>query len=737
MKALRADERVKPHHLKRLALVYVRQSTAQQVRVNQESTRRQYALEEQALQLGWSRELIRTIDADLAVSGSLAGERDGFRELLDEVAHGRVGAVLGLEVSRLARNTVEWFQLLDWCRSTDTLLVEGEQIYSPLRHDDSLVLGIKGTMSEAESCLIRERMRGGLRSKASRGELYHHVPIGFVRDGKSVIKDPDRQVRHAIEAVFRHFRQQGSARQAVQALLAAGWKMPSRPPGQRGAVKWSATTYDRVMAILRNPAMGGGYVYGRQRTERVLDEQDRVRRVTRRVPREEWQVLIEEHHEGYVSWSEWEAIQERLSANTTAKGGRGAAREGPALLAGRALCGHCGRYLQVRYGKGWWSYFCPKRAERSGRDGGCQSVGGKRVDRWVAGELLATGQQAGAEAAARAWEQRRAQEREALRSQRLEVERCAYEERLAARRYSRVDPDNRLVAGTLEKQWERALQASEQARAHLERARRALPERPPLERLETLGSDLRAVWEAECVSDRDRKRLLHCLVENVTLSVDREARTVRMVLHWYGGGVAEHALDTWTRARRAARDSRGTVELVRNLSEHHGDATTAQVLNRQRRTTARGLPFTRGRVASLRQRHGIPGYRKRPPEEGASVLGVMEAARQLEVSTGTLYRWIREGLVPAERVTAGAPYRIRLTEELRQRFCDEVPDQFVPLREAMRLLGVTRQRIWQRIRDRELESKHVRRGKVKGLYVRVEVEEAAGPCLPGLGLQED
>ncbi len=728
-----ANERVKPHHLKRMALVYVRQSTVQQVRMNRESTRRQYALGGQALRLGWSEELIRTIDADLAVSGSLAGERGGFSELLDEVAHGRVGAVFGLEVSRLARNTVEWFQLLDWSRATDTLLVEGGEIYSPVRHDDNLVLGIKGTMSEAEAYLIRERMRGGLQNKASRGELYHHVPIGFVLDGKSLVKDPDQQVRHAVEAVFRHFRQQGSARQAVQTLLAAGQKMPSRLPGKHGQVKWSETTYDRVVTILRNPAMGGAYVYGRQRTERVLDEEDRVRRVTKRVPREEWQVLIEDHHAGYVTWSEWEAIQEQLSANTTAKGRTGAVREGPALLAGRALCGECGRYLQVRYGKDWWSYFCPKRVERTGRDGGCMTVGGKRVDRWVAGELLATGQEAGAEAVAHAWEQRRAQEQEALRSQKLEVERCAYEERLAARRYSRVDPDNRLVAGTLEKQWERALKASEQARAHLEQARRALPERPPLERLETLGADLREVWEAECVSDRDRKRLLHCLVENVTLSVDREAKTVRMVLHWYGGGVDEHTMNAWTRARRAPRDSRGTVELVRNLTEHHSDAMTAKVLNSQKRTTARGLPFTRGRVASLRQRHGIPGYRKKPTEKGASVLSVEEAAQQLGVSPGTMYRWIREGLVPAERVTAGAPYRIRLTDELRQRFCDEVPDNFVPLREAMRLLGVTRQRIWQRIRDKELESKHVRRGKVKGLYVRLEAGAATGPCLPGMG----
>ena len=437
-----AREKVSARHLERRALIYVRQSTPGQVVSNRESTNRQYALANDARALGWRDDLIETIDADQGRSGSQAGERKGFARLQDEVAHGRAGAVFGLEVSRLARNSVEWFQLLDWCRMTDTLLVEGEQIYAPARHDDSLVLGIKGTLSEAEAFLIRERLQGGIRNKASRGELYHHIPVGYVRDGSSLRKDPDRQVQNAIETVFRCFREHGSARQAIQALRDAGVRLPSRRR-QSDGVEWAEPTYERVRSILSNPAMGGAYAYGRQRTERIVDDDDQVKRIIRRVAREDWQVLLEEHHEGYVSWPAWLEVQGRLQANASGSEMGAAIREGKALLQGCAVCGHCGRSMRVAYGKAW-SYVCAsKSAEHEHRS--CMTVGGKRIDALVAGKFLEAVSASGIEAAAQAFEQQQQHEQAALHTLQLEVERCSYEASLAERRYRKVDPDNRLV----------------------------------------------------------------------------------------------------------------------------------------------------------------------------------------------------------------------------------------------------------------------------------------------------
>ena len=724
-------EKIKPHHLARNAVIYVRQSTPGQVMSNRESSDRQYALADQARELGWRPNQIDTIDTDQGVSGSFAGEREGFARLQDEIAHGRVGAVFGLEVSRLARNSVEWFQLLDWCRTTDTLLVEGRQVYAPARHDDSLVLSIKGALSETETFLIVARMRGGLQNKAARGELYHMVPIGYVRDGASLRKDPDRQIQNAIEAVFSSFREQGSARRTTQALCDAGQKLPGwRRSGAE--ITWSEASYSRVMAILNNPLMGGAYVYGRQRTERVLDDNDRLRKVTRRVAREDWQVLIEDHHEGYVSWTEWLDIQERLSQNARRRGHSGAVREGKALLQGRVVCGHCGRSLQVGYGKGL-SYHCPSRSDGSGR-GGCMRVGGKRIDDLVAREVLEAASPSGVEAAARAFELQESREQEALRGLQLEVERCDYEASLAERRYRKIDPDNRLVADTLERDWETALRALAEARAVLDRARDRRPALPPLERLNELGKRLLDVWTAACVTPRDRKRLLACLVEEVMLSIDRETAEIQIILRWNGGRIDEHKLPLQQRTPAVPSDDVDTVELVRRLAEHYPDGRTAVVLNKQGRQTAQGKPFTAQRVARMRCRHRIPAHKRCVPDNEAPIMSITEAARELRTTEGTLYRWVREGLLPAEQMTPGAPYRIRMTEELSQRFSDEPPEGFVSLFAAMRLLGVSRQRIWQRIRDGELESRHIRHGPVKGLYVRLS--EDPPPLLAKMG-QED
>ena len=373
---------IEKSHLGRKALVYVRQSTPGQVLAHRESTRLQYQLRDAARKLGWGPERIDTIDEDLGVSGSGEVQRDGFERLTLAVARGEVGAVFGLEASRLSRNEVDWFQLLRWLRSTHTLLVVKGQVYDPGSGDDALTLGLQGTISAAEVYNSRWRMEQGQLSKAQRGQLYGSVPTGYVREGDGLRKDPDPQVRHAIGRVFELFGELGTARQVVQALREEGTKLPSQVRNRR-PLEWREAGYSRVYKVLTNPLMGGAYVWGRQRTEVKLDQHDQPRKKVRRLEQGQWRVLLEGHHEGYVSWEEWQAVQTRLKANSPAA--RGAPREGPALLQRLAVCGECGRVLQVRYGSGR-SYVC--RPSRSGASrGGCLSVGGKRLDE-VAAELF-------------------------------------------------------------------------------------------------------------------------------------------------------------------------------------------------------------------------------------------------------------------------------------------------------------------------------------------------------------
>ena len=704
-------DKITSRHRERLAVVYVRQSTLRQVRENRESTDRQYGLQERARALGWPAERIVTIDADLGVSGAQPGVRKGFERLKAEVAHGRVGAVLGLEVSRLARNAVDWFQLLDSCRTTDTLLIEDEQVYAPARHDDSLVLAIKGSLSESENFLIRARLRGGAVNKAARGEMYHHLPVGFLREGNRVIKDPDERIQHAIETVFQRFQEHGSARQATCMLREDGVQLPSRRHTS-AAVEWAEATYSRVVTILHNPMMGGAYAYGRFRKRRMLDANDQLRQVTRRVARADWQVLIEDHHEGYVSWQAWLEIQERMAANHQA----GAVREGRALLQGLAVCGHCGRALAVKYSKAW-SYHCQPPMEKT--RGSCLHLGGVRIDALVEQAFLDAVAPAGVEAAREAERQLQSQAEAGLRSLRLEVERCRYDAGLAERRYRKIDPDNRLVAGTLERDWEAALHALEAARAVLQRAEQARPAVPDPARLAALGERLERLWQAPGVTARDRKRLLACLAEEVLLQIDRDAGLVRIVLRWRGGLVDEFDLPLQQRRNAPVQDDRDTVELVRCLARQYNDSETAGMLNQRGRRTARGLPFSRDRVRRLRISHDIPAFAPSAGDREAPVLSVAAAARALQTSATTLYRWIRAGLVASEQDAPGTPCRIRLTESLRRGFCDTPPAGYVPVHTAMKRLGVTRQRIWQRVRDGELEACHIRHGAVRGLYVRL------------------
>ena len=707
--------KITPHHLERLAVVYVRQSTPMQVRAHQESTLRQYALGERAQEFGWPAVRIRTIDADLGTGAGekVQGKRDGFRELCALIARDQVGGVFGIEVSRLARNTIEWFQLLDLCRRHDTVLIEDSHIYCPSRDDDSLVLGIKGTVSAAELSLIRARMEGGKRNKALRGALYSsRIPIGFVRDGETLRKDPDARIQAAIATVFARFRQAGSARQATMLLQEAGEDIPRRQ--QPGAlVEWGSARYEQVNRILTSPAMGGAYAYG---FKRGVGHGAPLRPVLER-----WDILIPEKHEGYVSWPEWLAVQEQLARNHRSPDGARGAREGRALLQGLTVCGGCGLSMSVSYNRTGWVYGCNKR-DAARRRGGCWSAGGKRIDAAVGRLFLDAITPAGLEAARQAARDGAERERGALRRWELDLEHCRYQVGLAERRYRQVDPDNRLIAATLERDWELALRTEKAAGDALEAARARQPAVPDPALLDGLGASLSRVWERAAM--RDRKRLLACLVDEVTIEVARDAREITTTVHWHGGHIDEFVLPMLSGKPTPRRDDRSTVELVRNLSCFYTDREIAKILTRQGRRTAHGLDFSVALVGNLRRRRGIAPYRPERDGEAPLLMGVGDVAAEIGVSDDTLYRWIRQGLVPvAQPDIAGAPVRIRMTPALRERFRTAAPEGFVPLAMAIDRLRVTRQTVWERIKAGELDSCHVTHGKRRGLYVRLPVED--------------
>ena len=711
-------DRITAEQLSRHALVYVRQSTPRQVLEHRESTQRQYALEQRAREFGWPEDRIETVDGDLGMTGSVAGLRRGFDQLCRRIALGGVGAVFGIEVSRLARNTLEWFQLLDVCRRSNTVIVEDSQVFAPGRDDDDLILGIKGTVSASELSIINARLDGGKRYKAERGALYANLPAAYVLNGEQLLKNPDQQVRASIERVFSAFLEAGSARAAGQLLRDSGVRLPVRRQGQ---VSWRDAGYGRIQSILKNPMMAGVYAWARQSgpVDGPLCEQ--------------WRVWIPNHHEGYVDLPTWYRIQEQLFRNQGKRASdRGALREGPALLQGLAVCGHCGRSMGSQYNKSW-RYVCLGRMNTLGHYDSCFSVGGVRIDQLVSQSFLEAVGPAGLEAALQAEQQLVVERETALRSHRLELERCTYDASLAERRYRQVDPDNRLIAATLERDWEQALRALERAQEQLEVAEAEQPLAPDPERLASLGRDLPALWEAEETTARDRKRLLSCLLDEVILSIDRNARQIGVVLQWKGGRSDQHQLPILTGKRKVKRDDADTVDLLRRLAAFYPDGEIARILNRQKRVTARGLPFTAPRVGALRHRHGIAACP--PPEADASgvpAVGAMEAAAELGVTVTTLYRWIRKGLVPSVQPdVSGAPVRVRLTDDFRSRFCPTPPDGFVPLATAVRRLGVTRQTIWKRMRTGQLQAIYVTRGRHRGLHVRIDPEMET-PLLPGL-----
>jgi excisionase family DNA binding protein len=729
--------KVQSHHLERAAYVYVRQSSLFQVQHHTESGRLQYERLEQAMSLGWPRERIVLVDGDQGVTGTLPDARAAFGELAGAVARGEVGIVLSLESARLARNGPDWAKLLFLCRWSETLIADRHGIYDLTSHTDRMVLGIRGQISELEIDISIERMHEARRSKAARGELVGIVPAGYELDEQGqIVRTPDEAVAEVIATVFGKILELGSARQVWLWWLGQGLKYPVRRiAGRTHPVLWKTPTYRCLPATLKNPIYAGAYAHGRSRQLRELDAEEpgklRVRTARSSDP-DQWSVLIHDHHFAYVSWKRFLDIQQRLRANGSMKEGerQGPVREGKALLQGLVRCGRCGRQMAVACGGSAGGahgrppqYRCAiAREQRDGKT--CQIIGSRRIDDVVVGALRAVLEPASIDVALKA-EELAVQERESsARVWELQIEKAEYEAQRAERQYHAIEPENRLVARSLERQWNERLQALETVRAQAATACRRSPALTSAERerLGRLACDLDAIWSAPTTTNRDKKALLRCLVEEVQILAEAEHCRIRIV--WKGGAVTDHEIAR--RARPSHATDEDTVELLRRLAEQFDDVQIARILNRQGRRTGRGNPFTRSRVATLRNAQDIPFC----PQPAAAdsherAFTADEAANELGVTSRTIHRWLRDGLLPGEQVTVGAPWRIYLPKEVRRRLtCGDAPEGWVGLTEAAQRLGLSKQHVVYLVRTGKLPAM---RTKV-GTSARWRIDVSTATC---------
>jgi DNA invertase Pin-like site-specific DNA recombinase len=654
-------------HLDRLAIVYVRQSTLMQVREHTESTARQYALAEEAARLGWPTSAIVIIDADLGLSGRSASGRAGFKELVSRVCIGEVGAIFGLEISRFARSSADLQRLLEFCSLSDTLIVDADGIYDLRNFNDRLLLGLKGTMSEAELHILAGRLQESKRAAARRGDLRFPLPVGYIFDenGRTVL-DPHDEIQAAVADVFVTFAAAGSAYGVVGRFR--GRPFPRRAYGGAwaGEIRWGQLTHGRVRGLLSNPAYTGAYVFGRYHSSRVVDAEGCIRTRTVERPQAEWPVVIHGHHPAYISWETFLANVQRLAANNTQHGAR-PPREGTALLQGIVLCGSCGRAMQILYSAdGKAMYDCTHARSDHTNTPGCRSIMAAIVDAAVAPRLLAAvtpTEIAVALAAADEVVDRRARSTRALE---LRVERARYDAVRAERAFHHCEPENRLVARNLEHRWEEALKALAEAEVVLASAQTAVAPLPPRAELEALAIDLPRLWAAPTTSHKDRKRLLRTVVADVTLKSAPGDHQVRIGIRWRSGAPEGVIVQRPVPAPVARRTPAAAIDFVRQ----HGacrDQETVAALNAAGLTTGTGRPFDLTAVRWLRFAYRIPSP---PPLRADGELTVADVAARLGIARDAVYYWIECGQLEARRDDRGrlyVPFSAEIEEACRQR----------------------------------------------------------------------
>ena len=648
---MNSDSKVTSEHLKRLAYLYIRQSTLRQVFENTESTHRQYALRQRAIVLGWPEDRIEVIDCDQAQSGASAVERDGFQRLVAEVGLGKVGIVMGLEVSRLARNCADWHRLMQICALTNTLILDEDGLYDPGHFNDRLLLGLKATMSEAELHILKARLRGGIVSKAQRGELKMPLPIGLVYDpAQRVVMDPDRQVQDTIRHFFETFRSCGSAWSTVQAFRKEGLKFPKHGQAGAGEVIWEQLRHSIALDTLRNPRYAGAFCFGRSRTWK--DPNGKWHCVN--LPREQWATLIKDAHPAYITWEQFEENLQRLQQNRQghARERCGPPREGPALLQGMVICGKCGRRMTVRYhqrgGELSPNYLCQKSSVEDARPV-CQNIPGGVVDQAVGKLLVESVSPLALEVTLQVQRELEARLTQADRLRQQHVERAQYEADQARVRYMRVDPNNRLVADTLEALWNEKLRQLAQAKEEYEKQRQAEQRQITEEQkrqILALAQDIPQLWQDPNSSYRDRKRMARLLVEDVTLKRDNTLITAQV--RFKGGATKEISLPMPLSAWQLRKTKPEILAEIDRLLDSMTDSQIAAELNRRGWRSSANNPFTAWVVFNLRRNHNLASRTARLRAKG--LLTAREVAEIIGTKFNLVDYWREQGLLRGTRL---------------------------------------------------------------------------------------
>jgi DNA invertase Pin-like site-specific DNA recombinase len=681
--------KIQSHHHEKHAYVYLRQSTMSQVRLNRESTERQYALKDRAESLGWPQHKVIVLDNDLGLSGASTNNRDDFKTLVADVSMGKVGAVFALEASRLSRSCTDWHRLLEICALTHTLIIDEDGCYNPSDFNDQLLLGLKGTMSQAELHFIRARLQGGKVNKAKKGELHFPLPVGYCydHDGRTIF-DHDEQVRETIALLFKVFKEKGSAYAVAHYFANNNLKFPKRAYGGvwKGKLIWGQLTLTRTLAVLKNPSYAGTYVYGRYHYEKFLSQEGTLQARMIKRPQNDWQVTIHEHHDGYITWDDFLENQIRLERNQT--NGKdnllpGPVREGLALLHGLLVCSYCGHKITVRYqGHGGIApyYQCSwKRKEGGTGTKDCLSIRCEPVDETVSQRILSVIKPKQIQIAISALDELENRQQGLNKQWELKLQRAQYEVDLAERRYEEVDPANRLVAATLEKRWDEALNSFHELQkqqdayiannqlAHLSSKK---------EELLKLAQDFPKLWSAPSTSAKDRKRIVRLLIQDITVKITDDRKRALLYVRWQGGASEELYVTLPRKSSEKWRHSPEIIERVRDLALTLSDQEIANLFNQEGLKTNKDNPYTVPSIQWIRYQFKIPSYNLRKPGE----ISINEMAQKFNVSHYVVRYWIDRGIINARKAN-GHIFWISLTPEKEEELLKKV-DSSTKIRKA-------------------------------------------------------
>lgn len=664
---LTIPSKIRAEHLNREALVYVRQSTMAQVRFNQESTQRQYALQERALSLGWAEEHIRIIDGDLGISGSGHSKRPGFAQLVTSVSLGEVGAVFGLEISRLARSSADLMKLLELCGLFGTLVIDEDGIYDMSDFNDRLLIGLKGTMGEAELHFLHARMIGGKENAASRGELRFPLPVGYIYDpdGRTIM-DPNEEIQHAVATLFKAFRITGSAYGVVRYFAENNLSFPKRAYGGAwdGKITWGTLTHSRVLAVIHNPSYAGAYVYGRYRDNKTVDADGHFEHHPVRLPdKNDWKVFLPDHHPAYITWEEFEENQNRLGSNRTNTERCGPAREGAALLTGILVCGKCGRRMSVRYtGTGGIRplYECVGRWEH-GNKATCSSVPAETLDHAVSEKILSIMKPSELEISLKVMRSINDTNRLSEKQWLLAIERAQYEADRAERQFMLADPENRLVVRSLESNWNQKLKELEKAKQDhaIYASKKAwIPSEKEEQDILDLAQKIPEIWNAPTSTPKEKKRIIRILIDDITVLAEKRYPDFSIGIRFRSGKCEQLSLKKNLPYGDRRKHTDSTISKIRELAATMDDHEIADQLNQDGLTTPEGKVFTYAGVRWIRYKHGIYG----PYQRNRTGISVAEAATLLNISTGKVYYGISTGKIPARKQHQGWPWEILIDE---------------------------------------------------------------------------